>query len=165
MKWLKNAIASARGQRVTSPGVDRETMVAALKAHCVPALREAGFKGSFPNFYRDESGFIALVNFQFFSSGGSFCVNRGCAEPDRTNVYHPPDKEKSPAKLRVSATRDRRRLGDEGGDRGFCFGPTNYGQFRGTPRPAEEIAVACNTLFREDAEPWWATKKAMSQID
>lgn len=50
----------------------RADMDNALKQGCVPLLRELGFKGSLPNLYRNVEGFVSLVNFQFFSSGGSF---------------------------------------------------------------------------------------------
>ena len=81
----------------------REEMNAELKSSSVAFLRKKGFKGSFPNFYRDTCGFIALVNFQFFSSGGSFCVNLSYAGPNGENVYFKPD---TPArKLSVSQTR------------------------------------------------------------
>jgi hypothetical protein len=61
------------------------------------------------------------VNFQFFSAGGSFCVNLGYADPHRKNVSFRPDTEI--AKLRVNQTRGSVRLGaTEGGDRWFSLG-------------------------------------------
>jgi hypothetical protein len=60
-------------------GLDGADMERALKERCVPVLRRAGFRGSFPDFYRDTEGFVALVNVQVYSAGGSFCVNRRCA--------------------------------------------------------------------------------------
>ena len=54
--------------------IGRKAMERALKDQCVPTLRQARFKGSFPNFYREDNDFVALVNFQFSLSGGSFCV-------------------------------------------------------------------------------------------
>ncbi len=76
-------------------------MIKAPKDHCVPVLREMGFKGSFPNFYRDDAGFVCLVNFQFNTIGGAFCINLGFADPARRNVAsHRRDVEAR--KLRVS---------------------------------------------------------------
>jgi len=46
--------------------VDRKQMESELKKHCVPFLKERGFKGSFQNMYREIDGFVSLVNFQFF---------------------------------------------------------------------------------------------------
>ena len=66
---------------------DRSTMEKVLKEHCVPLLKEHGFKGGFPNLYRDTEGFVSLINFQFYSSGGSFCVNLSFADKQRENIY------------------------------------------------------------------------------
>ncbi|MBL9051459.1 MAG: DUF4304 domain-containing protein [Tabrizicola sp.] len=134
--------------------VDRETMVGVLKNVAVPALRKQGFKGSFPSFFRETGKFVALINFQFHSSGGSFCVNLGYADPGRNNVYFQPDTE--PAKLKISQTRHQVRLGaTDGGDHWFHFGATSYGEIRGEPVPAEEIAARFNEMLITDAERWW----------
>ncbi|MFM7444734.1 MAG: DUF4304 domain-containing protein [Tabrizicola sp.] len=137
---------------------DRKTMETALKQTCVPVLREMGFKGSFPNFCRETGGFVALVNFQFYSAGDSFCVNLGYADPERRNVYHQP--ETPPGKLQVSQTSDRVRLGEKpGGDNWFSFGPTTYGEVRGEPMTVEAIVTQCTDLLRSEAEGWWAGKE------
>ncbi len=142
--------------------VDRETMVKVLKATCLPVLRKQGFKGSFPAFFRETDGFVALLNFQFFSSGGSFCVNLGYADPKRANVYF--DLETEPSKLKVSQTREQVRLGATGGgDHWFSFGPTSYNEVRGTPLPADEIAARVNEMLLTEAEACWAGKRAQSR--
>ncbi len=124
---------------------DRKTMETALKAICIPSLRKLGFKGSFPNFYRETDGFVSLVNFQFYSAGGSFCVNLGYADPQRRNVFYLPDTDTD--KLKVSQTNDKVRLGAAPeGDRWFSFGETSYQTYRGQPRSVEEIAMTCNEL-------------------
>ena len=152
-RWIKRPHSASSA---TPPETDKAGMIAALKEHTLPALRTAGFKGSFPHFHRDRDGFVALINFQFFSAGGSFCVNIGYADPARTNVAYRPD---SPASaLRVSHTRVQRRLGaPKGGDNWFSFGKTNYGEFRGDPVPADQIAKDCAALFATEAETWWAS--------
>lgn len=88
---------------------DRKTMETALKTSCIPSLRKLGFKGSFPNLCRETDGFVSLLNFQFYSAGGSFCVNLGYADPQRKNVYFNPDTDAG--KLKVSQTKDTVRLG------------------------------------------------------
>lgn len=144
------------------PDADRKTMEAALKEQCIPVLRDRGFKGSFPSFYRESGSFVALVNFQFLSSGGSFCVNLGYVDPQRSNVSHEPGAKVD--KLRVSATRDQRRLGGlDGGDRWFSFGKTSYDAYRGDPDPVHEIADTCAKLFLSDAENWWLSKQETHQ--
>lgn len=131
-------------------------MSAALKVTCVAFLRTKGFRGSFPNLYRDTGGFIALVNFQFFSSGGSFCVNLSYAGPNGENVYFKPE---TPAKkLSANQTEERERLGAQQGDRWFSFGETSYGQNRGKLETPDAIADLVNRLFETHAEPWWESK-------
>lgn len=137
---------------------DRKDMEAALKSSCVPNLRKAGFKGSFPHFYREADGFVALVNFQFYSAGGSFCVNLGYADPLRKNVSFEPDTEVK--KLVVSQTRNNVRLGaTQGGDRWFVFGETSYEALRGQPTSVDELALTCGGLLASEAENWWRSKQ------
>ena len=134
-------------------------MEAALKAKCVPVLRDLGFKGTFPHYFRDTNGFVALITFQFFSSGGSFCIEIGYADPQRTNVTFKPDTETK--KLRVNQTRLRCRLGaDQGNDKWFQFGRTSYDELRGTPCPVAELASTCCQLFLSEAENWWLSKQS-----
>ena len=89
----------------------RTEMEDELKRQCIFLLREHGFKGSFPNLYFDDGNFISLINFQFFSSGGSFCVNISYADKDRDNIYF--KKETPPKDLKVSQARTQVRLGAE----------------------------------------------------
>jgi hypothetical protein len=135
--------------------VERAAMEKALKEVCVPVLRSSGFRGSFPNFYRDVDGFVSLINFQFFSSGGSFCVNLSFADMERKNIAL---KETETKKLNPSYGRVRARLGapDLDGDRWFSFGPTSYGEIRGAVRSPSELAAEICQLLRDDAEAWWA---------
>jgi Domain of unknown function (DUF4304) len=143
---------------------ERAEMMEMLKATCIPVMRALGFKGSFPCLYRDRDEFVALVEFQFHSAGGSFCVNLGYADPDRRNVYFKPETQ--PKALKISQTSNSVRLGAiGGGDHWFCFGQTSYGDFRGTPRPAEEIAATCSALFVSEAEAWWTSKGAERPTD
>ena len=137
--------------------ITRKDMEYALKEECIPLLRELGFKGSFPNFYRNKNGFISLINFQFFSSGESFCINLSYADSDRKNIYFRPDTEAK--KLTVSQTTDRIRLGSENGDRWFSYGITNYGEYRGTPISPSDIIVTVNNLIKTQAEQWWLLKQ------
>jgi len=140
-------------------GVDRAAMERSLKEHCVPALRRAGFKGSFPDFYRDTEGFVALVNFQFYSSSGSFCVNLSYADPERSNISFRPE---TPARdLTVSHARERKRLGGAQGDKWYSFGPTSYGEFRGEPVQIEALVKTINSLLQSEAEVWWQSKRGL----
>ena len=138
--------------------MNRKQIETELKNHCIPLLREHGFKGSFPNLYKENDGFVFLINFQFYSSGGSLCINLGYADPNRQNVYY--QKETEIKKLRVSQTTERIRLGAEkaGDDKWFSFGKTSYDEFRGKPIPARELVGIINDLIKTQALSWWATK-------
>lgn len=136
---------------------DRKQMDAVLKRVCVPALRASGFKGSFPNLYRETGVFVALVNFQFASAGGSFCVNLGYSASGWANVFVKPKTD--PGKLRVSQTRDWVRLGAvTGGDHWFVFASPSDTPYRGGIQPPEDLAARCTELLRTDAEDWWASR-------
>lgn len=137
---------------------ERAEMEEQLKKHCVSFLRKQGFKGSFPNLYRDIDGFVSLINFQFSRSGGRFCVNVSYADKARENVYF--RKETEPKKLRASQTTVRVRLGggNHFGDKWFSFGRTSYGEFRGRPLAPSEIVEEINRLIVAVAIPWWDEK-------
>jgi uncharacterized protein DUF4304 len=137
---------------------DRAEMENQLKKHCVSLLREKGFKGSFPDLYREADGFISLINFQFFSSGGSFCINISYAGRDRENVYFKKDTQAK--RLKVSQTKFRARLGAQNliGDNWFSFGKTSYGEFRGKPQSPAELVDEINRLILTVAIPWWNEK-------
>ena len=133
-------------------------MELALKERCVPKLRAQCFKGSFPNFYRKNDGFVALINFQFNKYGGSFCVNLSYAGPHRENVVFVPEVEDR--RLHVNATKVRQRLGaEDGGDKWFHFGETRYGSVSGRSREVDEIADICAQLLLSEAEDWWRAKR------
>ena len=130
-----------------------------LKKHCIPILRELGFKGSFPDLYRDENDFVSLINFQFYSSGGSFCINISYADAARDNIYF--QKGTEIKKLRVSQTTEHFRLGAkrQGDDHWFSFGKTSYGEYRGEPMTSENIVKNVNYLINTQAEEWWAKRR------
>lgn len=52
----------------------RDAMNSTLKELVVPALRKAGFKGSFPHFRRPADDVVELLTFQFDRSGGGFVI-------------------------------------------------------------------------------------------
>ena len=139
--------------------MERKQVEAEIKKHCIPLLRKHRFKGAYPNLHKEQNGFVCLVNFQFYSAGGSFCVNLGYADAARENVDYRPETEV--AKLLVSQTRNRARLG--GHDNWFSFGSTTYGELRGEPIPIAEIVRTVNGLIETEAMSWWEEKRAASQ--
>jgi Domain of unknown function (DUF4304) len=134
----------------------RELMDRALKASAVPALRELGFKGAFPNFYRERSGQVDLACFQFSGAGGKFVVELSFAESERTNVYV--NKNAPLAKLRVAQTSVRFRLGALGEhmDNWFSFSEAGLA---GKPT-VEQVAGRVATLLATEGEAWWKAKHA-----
>lgn len=138
---------------------DTKTMTGVLKRLCVPTLRNLGFKGSFPHFFRETGTFVSLVTVQFASAGGSFCVNLGYADPRRKNFFVAP--KGGPEKLRVSQTRNQFRLGaTAGGDHWFVFGNASASAYRGSVEPSEDLAARFNALLTSEAENWWARMRA-----
>jgi hypothetical protein len=53
---------------------NRDEMIKNLNEIVVPALRQLGFKGSFPHFRRLTTDRINLLTFQFDRYGGGFCI-------------------------------------------------------------------------------------------
>jgi hypothetical protein len=79
--------------------VERDKMIASLKAIVVPILREKGFKGSFPHFRRIKDNKIDLMTFQFDRYGGGFVIEvAGCPPKGYTTHWGeeiPPNKVKA----------------------------------------------------------------------
>lgn len=130
----------------------RDHMNLALKELAVPALRDMGFKGSFPNFYRSSGSHVDLLKFQFRLSGGSFVVEMSFADSERNNVYI--DKAASISELRVDQTTKRLRLGAQaqGGDHWFDFEKAGF--FSREP-DYSGIAQQVVNLVRSQGEEWW----------
>jgi len=96
---------------------------------------------------------LRLANFQFLSSGGSFCINISFR------------KETVPRKLKVNQTRVQSRLGAANlvGDIWFSFGPTSYGEVRGNLQAVDQLVKEVNQFFTEAAVLWWNLKAAREQ--
>jgi len=127
-------------------------MIAALKEVVVPALRSAGFVGSFPHFRRQRADQLDLVTFQFSQWGGAFVVEVGYCPA--TGYVTPDGKSVSPGAARVHHQhhRHRLRLGvrppPHDSDHWFKFEPESPSVYR-------DAAVAVLPLLRSQAEPWW----------
>ena len=138
----------------------RADMDDALRRVPVRALREAGFKGSYPNLVRDEGGFISLVQFQFRRSGGAFAVNLGFVGPNGENLFGP----KTSRRPSMASTRVRRRLGatyddPDHGDHWFVFQEAYPGDPFGPARQPEVLAEEVRVLIDTDAADWWNVKR------
>jgi hypothetical protein len=108
---------------------ERDRMIETLKEYVVPALRDRGFKGSFPHFRRPTENAIHLFTFQFDKWGRGFTVEIASCSPDGVTMYwgeHVP-----PAKVRAwDVHPDRRpRLGPEKSDKWFRFDRRGFFSF------------------------------------
>jgi hypothetical protein len=125
----------------------------ALKSIVVPDLRDRGFKGSYPHFFRIRGSHIDLLTFQFRSSGGSFVCEISFADQDRSNVAIYKDTE--PKNLRTNQTRTRLRLGsspDRGvNDHWFCVESPEASSPNSPMRVAHEVLA----LIESQGESWW----------
>jgi len=129
-----------------------------LKKLTVPLLRQRGFKGSYPHFYRDIDGHVDLVMFQFRSDGSSFVVEISYADPDRRNVYFRPETPVD--RLQVSATSKRRRLGKSAtGEVDSEWLKLDHGLRTTQARHFSKLALRVNDLLLREAEPWWAANR------
>lgn len=133
---------------------DRVSMIESLKHRTVPRLRELGFKGSFPHFYRAGPERTDLLSFQFDKYGGGFIVELAKAPP---GDFATPWGESVPVnKLTAShlPPDERLRLGSRraAGDHWFRY--DRGGLFRKRPT-FEELSEAVRALIDEQAEPWW----------
>lgn len=140
----------------------KQHMLTALKAVFIPALRQRGFKGSLPHFYRNTPARADFVSIQFYSAGGSFVVEIACCPPDGPAAG--PGKGLPIARLNTTYFGTGRiRLTQEGngqtGEQWFSFGPRSYEPDQPIQPPAHYEAVAASLLPLLDtqAENWWAS--------
>ena len=136
----------------------RRAIDASLKTVTVPFLRQSGFKGSFPHFYREIDGHVDLLMFQYRLDGSSFVVEISYADPDRKNIYFRP--ETPTPKLQVSAATKRYRLGSANKQRADGeWLALDHGPLTRQSQHVKKLALKVNGLIMEEAEPWWQTKR------
>jgi hypothetical protein len=136
----------------------RRAIDASLKTVTGPFLRQLGFKGSFPHFYREIDGHVDLLMFQYRRDGSSLVVEISFADRERKNICFRP--ETPTQQLQVSAATKRYRLGSakrrhvDGEWLSFDPGPlTSQSQY------VQKLALKVNSLILEEAEPWWETRR------
>jgi hypothetical protein len=126
----------------------REEMIAVLKSIVVPALRQRGFKGSFPHLRRLGAKQIDLMSFQFDKWGGGFVVEISKCGTD--GVTMPWGKKILPKKVTAHDLnpRDRFRLG--------CEGPSTEHWYRYDSGNTLESVAQEVVQQLDKAEIWWA---------
>lgn len=129
--------------------LERDAMINSLKNTVIPELREKGFKGSFPHFYRKTEERADLLMFQFSMWGGvlyveiSKCPLEGYKD-DITGELRAPNKVKV-YQIGGGSPFNRIRIGKEG-DGTFCFSVEN----------SDEVAQQIKQSLAE-AEEWWSS--------
>ncbi|WP_394531694.1 hypothetical protein C1N83_24365 [Priestia aryabhattai] len=93
--------------------VERDNMINSLRKNVIPTLRDRGFKGSFPHFYRKLENRVDLLMFQFSAWGGVLYVEVSKCSPeghiDVSETFYTPSK----VKVYNIDTAHRQRLGKE----------------------------------------------------
>jgi hypothetical protein len=123
---------------------ERETMINSLKKNVIPTLRERGFKGSFPHFYRSLENQTDLLMFQFSQWGGTLYVEISKCPLNGSTGFK--DQQIPVNKIKVyqvvgNSFKDRHRIGP---DPRFEFSINN----------TEEVAKNIQKSLIE-AEDWW----------
>jgi hypothetical protein len=126
-------------------------MLAALKTHLLPALRERGFTGSLPHLRRAGADRIALLTVQFDRRGGGFVVEIAACPREGVTTHW----GEQIAPRRVTAhdvpPRQRHRLGSpKAGVDGRWF------RYDGGV-PCESVAAQVIAMLPE-ADAWWAER-------
>ncbi|MFP5116011.1 DUF4304 domain-containing protein [Bacillaceae bacterium C204] len=128
---------------------ERDAMVKSLKEVVIPVLRERGFKGSFPHFYRKLENQTDLIMFQFSMWGGVLYVEISkCPSEGYTNIsgkHIPPNKVKVYQVGGGGSPFNRPRIGKE----------TNYTFEFNKDNTGEVSQKIFNSL--EEAEEWWSS--------
>ncbi|MGG0309112.1 DUF4304 domain-containing protein [Priestia megaterium] len=123
--------------------VERDDMINSLRKNVIPTLRDRGFKGSFPHFYRKLENRVDLLMFQFSAWGGvlyvevSKCSSEG--HIDVSETFYTPNK----VKVYNIDTAHRQRLGKEIGEM-FEFNKDN----------TEVVSLNVRESLKE-GEEWW----------
>lgn len=133
----------------------REMMARALKEITIPFLQDNGFKGNYPNFYRDRNNHIDLLRFQFNKWGGSFVVEISYADRSRNNLTTAKDTEIP--NISVTQTRERLRLGASQDDKDYWFKFNNRNIFFWRDKYVS-TARKVNQYISNQALPWWQDK-------
>jgi hypothetical protein len=128
--------------------MNREAMITSLKTTFVPALRERGFKGSFPHFRRLSRERIDLLTVQFNRRGGSFIVEISQCKTDGVITHwgkYIPGEKVTAWDLHPNK---RHRLGSSGkGKDGHWFSFDDGTPLDGIGRSA--------CAYLEEADKWW----------
>lgn len=123
--------------------VERDNMINSLRKNVIPAMRNRGFKGSFPHFYRKLEDHVDLLMFQFSAWGGVLYIEISKCSPegytDVSKTFYKPNK----VKVYNIDIEHRQRLGKD-----------LYEMFEFNKDNTELISLAVRNAL-EEAEDWW----------
>lgn len=127
--------------------LERDAMIVSLKNVVIPVLREKGFKGSFPHFYRKTEERADLLMFQFSMWGGAVYIEISKCPPEGftsiSGEFRPTNKMKVYDIGNPSYAWHRHRLG--GHDKVM---------FEFNENTTNEVALQIKKSMKE-AEEWW----------
>jgi hypothetical protein len=123
--------------------IERDNMINSLRKNVIPIMRNRGFKGSFPHFYRQLEDRVDLLMFQFSAWGGVLYIEASKCSPegykDVSETFYEPNK----VKVYHIDVEHRQRLGKD-----------LYGMFEFNKDNTELISFAVRNALKE-AEEWW----------
>ena len=142
-------------------------MIAALKEHVIPLLREKQFKGSYPHFRRITESQIDLLTFQFDKYGGGFVVEVSNCPADGFKTYWGEHIEPKKVKAHDTDPNDRIRLGPKKlWVRDYWFRFEKKSWFAMNPHyEFTETAKAVIPYIEVEAETFWADYKTRAYQD
>ncbi|MCM3097984.1 DUF4304 domain-containing protein [Priestia megaterium] len=123
--------------------VERDNMINSLRKNVIPIMRNRGFKGSFPHFYRQLEDRVDLLMFQFSAWGGVLYIEISKCSPeghtDVSETFHTSNK----VKVYNIDIEHRQRLGKD-----------LYEMFEFNKDNTELISLVVRDALKE-AEEWW----------
>lgn len=142
---------------------DRDEMHRALAGRVMPALRERGFRGSFPHLRRLKPTGTDLLSFQFDKWGGGFVIELGAGPAgDFTTPWGATIAAAKLTSMDVPLTaRARLRPGRDGSTESwfrFDGAPALNG-----PTPFERAATEVLELLAQ-ADAWWRGDRSQPNI-
>jgi hypothetical protein len=142
---------------------EREKTRAALAARVIPALRERGFRGSFPHFRRVGPTKTDLLSVQFDKQGGGFVIELGGGPPDRFRTAW--GKEIPAAELRAFDLSPRARARLVSGAGGSTASWFRYAAGEVGDRVDRFDSAAERVLaLLPQADAWWGGERAGRNI-
>ena len=143
-----------------------------LQDEFVRAIRELGFRGTMPHFYRQREGRLDLLNVQFSYNGQYFFVNLGRLQlaRDRSGAVAKPAKEQLNVKACPLEQRARLTIGSlpqrlgGGASPGFEMWDFAAHSDAEAGELMHRLAGQLREFVRVYAEPWWRAERLSEDL-